>query len=60
MSLISRYTQGFDGVNVLNLIQEHVLSEENAPPNSQVTFVSAFTNAHGVLLLAEGLTDGIG
>lgn len=57
MSLISRYTQGFDGVNVLNLIQEHVLSEENAPPNSQVTFVSAFTNAHGVLLLAEGLTD---
>jgi len=57
MSLISRYTQGFDDVNVLHLIQEHILSEENAPPNSQVTFVSAYTNAHGVLLLAEGLAN---
>ena len=57
MGLISRYTQGFDEVNVLHLIQEHILCEENAPPNSQVTFVSAYTNAHGVLLLAEGLTN---
>jgi len=57
MSSVSRYTQGFDEVNVLHLVQEHILSEENAPPNSQVTFVSAYTNAHGVLLLVEGLTN---
>ena len=55
MGLISRFHKGFDEVNVLHLIQEHILCDENAPPNSQVTFVSD-TNALECLL-AGGLTN---
>ena len=56
MVQISRYTQGFEGTRVLDLVVNNVLSDGNSPDGSEVSFVSAYTNAHGILLMMESLT----
>jgi len=52
---VERHTQGFEGVIVRDLLADSILSEESAPAESTVTLISAYTNAHGILLIAGEL-----
>tara|TARA_B100000405_G_scaffold280497_1_gene224427 strand:- start:2343 stop:3869 length:1527 start_codon:yes stop_codon:yes gene_type:complete len=52
---VERHTQGFEGVIVRDLLANIVLSEEAAPAESTITLISAYTNAHGILLIAGEL-----
>ena len=52
---IKRHTQGFKGVIVRDLLVESILSEKSAPAESTVTLISAYTSAHGILLIADDL-----
>ena len=52
---VERHTQGFEGAIVRDLLADSVLSEESAPAESTVTLISAYTNAHGILLIAGEL-----
>ena len=55
MARVERHTQGFEGVIVRDLLADSILSEESAPAESTVTLISAYTNAHGILLIAGEL-----
>ncbi len=55
MARVERHTQGFEGAIVRDLLADHVLSEGSAPAGSTVTLISAYTNAHGILLIAGEL-----
>ncbi len=55
MARVERHTQGFEGVIVRDLLANSILSEEAAPAESTITLISAYTNAHGILLIAGEL-----